>query len=77
MGFGRPSHDEVGRTRLKSGRPGWLEEVPWHPFTRSLLDRALRASLVDGRANTALIERLIHKKSKPRVCQTSRYKMAG
>ena len=35
-------------------------EFPWHPFTRSLLNRARQASLVDGRANTALIERLIH-----------------
>ena len=25
-------------------------EFPWHPFTRSLLDRALQASLVDGQA---------------------------
>jgi len=36
------------------------DEFLWHPFTRSLLDRARQASLVDGRANTALIERLIH-----------------
>lgn len=35
-------------------------EPAWHPFTRSLLDRARRASLVDGRANRALIEHLIH-----------------
>jgi hypothetical protein len=33
---------------------------PWHPFTRSLLDRARQASSVNGRAHTALIERLIH-----------------
>ena len=36
------------------------DEFRWHPFTRSLLDRARQASLVDGRANTALIERLIY-----------------
>jgi hypothetical protein len=41
-------------------RPSGSDEPPWHPFTRSLLDRARQASLVDGRANTALIERLIH-----------------
>ena len=35
----------------------------WHPFTRSLLDRARQASLVDGRANRALIERLIHQET--------------
>lgn len=32
----------------------------WRPFTRSLLDRARRANLMDGRTNTALVERLIH-----------------
>ena len=31
----------------------------WHPFTQSLLDRARRANKIDGRANTASIERLI------------------
>ena len=39
------------------------DAFPWHPFTRSLLDRARQASLVDGRANTALIERLIHQET--------------
>src|SRR6266446_5660147 len=37
-------------------RPSGSDEPPWHPFTLSLLDRARQASLVDGRANTALIE---------------------
>ena len=40
-------------------RPAGSDEPAWHPLTRSLLDRARRASLVDGRANRALIERLI------------------
>jgi hypothetical protein len=31
----------------------------WHPLTRSLLDRARRASLVDRRADTSRVERII------------------
>ena len=55
-----------------------LDDPPWHPITRSLLDRARRGSLVDGRANRALIERLIRPRSRyPKLCQSSRYKMAG
>ena len=49
----------VGPTSSQASLAG-SDEFPWHPFTRSLLDRARQASLVDGRANTALIERLIH-----------------
>lgn len=41
-------------------RPVGLDEPAWHPLTRSLLDRARKASLVAGRTNRALIERLIH-----------------
>ena len=44
-------------------RPAGLDEPPWHPLTRSLLDRARRASLVNGRANRALIEHLIHQEA--------------
>ena len=40
-------------------RHAGLDKPPWHPLTRSLLDRARRASLVDGRANRPLIEGLI------------------
>ena len=40
-----------------------LDDPPWHPITRSLLDRAQRGILVDGRANRALIERLIHQEA--------------
>jgi hypothetical protein len=49
----------VGPTSSQASLTG-SDEFPWHPFTRSLLDRARQASSVDGRANTALIERLIH-----------------
>jgi hypothetical protein len=48
-----------GRCSSQAGLVG-SNEFPWHPFTRSLLDRARQASLVDGRTNTALIERFIH-----------------
>ena len=59
-------------------RPAGLDEPPWHPLTRSLLDRARRASLVDGRANRALIERLIHQEVVTQgYGESSRYKMAG
>jgi hypothetical protein len=49
----------VGPTSSQANLAG-SDEFPWHPFTRSLLDRARQASSVDGRANTAPIERLIH-----------------
>ena len=49
----------VGPTSSQASLAG-SDEFLWHPFTRLLLDRARQASLVDGRANTALIERLIH-----------------
>jgi hypothetical protein len=49
----------VGPTSSQASLAG-SNEFPWHPFTRSLLDRARQARLIDGRANTALIERLIH-----------------
>ena len=49
----------VGPTFSQASLAGSVE-FPWHPFTRSLLDRARQASSVDGRANTAPIERLIH-----------------
>ena len=49
----------VGPAPSQAGLAG-PDEFPWHPRTRSLLDRARQASLVDRRANTALIERLIH-----------------
>jgi hypothetical protein len=49
----------VGPTSSQASLTG-SDQFPWHPFTGSLLDRARQASLVDGRANTALIERLIH-----------------
>lgn len=49
----------VGRTSSQASLAG-SDEFLWHPFTRLLLDRARQASSVDGRANTALIERLIH-----------------
>ena len=49
----------VGPTSSQASLPG-SDEFPWHPFTRSFLDRARQASSVDGRANTAPIERLIH-----------------
>ena len=44
-------------------RPAGLDEPPWQPLTRSLLDRARQASLVDGRTNRALIENLIHQEA--------------
>jgi hypothetical protein len=40
-------------------RPSGSDEPPWHPFTRSLLDRARQASSVDGPANTVRIEGII------------------
>ena len=48
----------VGPTSSKFSLAG-SDEFPWHPFTRSLLDRARQASSVDGRANAARIERII------------------
>jgi hypothetical protein len=57
----------VGPTFSQAGMAG-SDEFPWHPFTRSLLDRARHASLVDGRANTALIERLIHEEVVTQGC---------
>jgi hypothetical protein len=55
-----------------------LDEPAGHPLTRSLLDQARRASLVDGRANTAPIECLIHHEVLASgLCQSSRSKMAG
>jgi hypothetical protein len=45
------------------------DEFLWHPFTRSLLYRARQASLVDGRANTVLIERLIHQEVRIQACK--------
>ncbi|XIA65744.1 hypothetical protein ACFIOY_05785 [Bradyrhizobium sp. TZ2] len=53
------------------------EAPPWHPLTRSLLDRARRANTIDGRANTDSIERLIRTSQGRKVRQLSRYKMAG
>ena len=52
----------VGPASSQAGLAG-SDEFPWHPITRSLLDRARQASLVDGRANAALIERLIHQET--------------
>ena len=67
----------VGPTSSQASLTG-SDEFPWHPFTGSLLDRARQASLVDGRANTAPIERLIHQEVRySGLCQSSRYKMAG
>ena len=40
----------VGPTSSKFSLAG-SDEFPWHPFTRSLLDRARQASSVDGRAD--------------------------
>ena len=42
-------------------RHAGIDEPPWHPLTRSLLDRARQACSVDGRTNRALIEQLIHR----------------
>jgi hypothetical protein len=39
------------------------DEFPWHPITRSLLDRARQASLVNGRANRTPIEHLLHQEA--------------
>jgi hypothetical protein len=44
------------------------EEPPWHPLTRSLLDRARRANATDGRADTASIERLIRDVASAQGC---------
>lgn len=41
-------------------RPGAVaikESTSWHPLTRSLLERAQEASAIDGRDNSASIER--------------------
>jgi hypothetical protein len=40
-------------------RPSGSDEPPWHPFTRSLLDRARRASSARGPVDTAGVERVI------------------
>ncbi len=40
----------------------------WHPLTRSLLDRARRASLADRRADTSLVERVIRNTARARGC---------
>jgi hypothetical protein len=57
----------VGPTSSQANLAG-SDEFPWHPFTRSLLDRARQASSVDGRANTAPIERLIHQEILTQGC---------
>jgi hypothetical protein len=59
----------VNLVRLTFGppRPAGSDAPTWPPLTRSLLDRARRASLVAGRANRALIERPIHKEALPKV----------
>jgi hypothetical protein len=44
------------------------EAPPWHPLTRSLLDRARRANRIDRRANTAIIERLIRDVARAQGC---------
>jgi hypothetical protein len=49
----------VGPTSSQASPTG-SDEFPWHPFTRSLLDRARQASSANWRADTARIERLIH-----------------
>jgi hypothetical protein len=48
---------------LEASAPAAADEnpiaPPWHPLTRSLLDRAGRANSADGTANTAQVERVI------------------
>jgi hypothetical protein len=44
------------------------EAPPWHPLTRSLLDRARRANTIDGRANAANTERLIRDVARAQGC---------
>jgi hypothetical protein len=43
----------------------------WHPLTRSLLDRARKASSVHGRADPSLIERVIHDTAFAQGCDKS------
>lgn len=44
---------------LRPGTVASKESTSWHPLTRSLLERAQKASAIDGRDNTASIERHI------------------
>ncbi|WP_426530478.1 hypothetical protein [Bradyrhizobium sp. McL0615] len=53
---------------LRPGIVASMETTPWHPLTRSLLDRAQRANAADGRANTASIERTIRDVARVRGC---------
>jgi hypothetical protein len=48
----------VGDAPSRAGTDAKPVSLPWHPLTRSLLDRARRANCVDGRADTASVERL-------------------
>lgn len=52
--------------------PAGTDEIPsappWHPLTRSLLDRARRANSVNGRSNTASIERIVREVAGARSC---------
>lgn len=52
----------VGPASSQAGLAG-ADEFPWHPITRSLLDRARQACSVDCRANRSLIEHLIHQEA--------------
>jgi hypothetical protein len=49
--------------RFGASTPAEADEIPvvpaWHPLTRSLLDRARKASSADGRTNTSPVESVI------------------
>jgi hypothetical protein len=51
---------------------------PWHPLTRSLLDRARRANPADRSADISQVERSIRETARAQGArQPSRYKLAG
>ncbi len=43
----------------------------WHPLTRSLLDRARKASSAEGRADSSRVERVIHDTAFAQGCTKS------